>query len=216
MNIGSKRKYLFLLIGALLLVSAALSLRWLLVLRGADCVMRVSFTGLDNMFHTRYEYYALDDHGAVRIPGFLVKADLGKDAEERTIYDNDGTAYWFVILQFGKDELTADSKPHLVTSFGPDYWLVYDNWTRSTPAPGDDDLAFMLRAAEALHDGDLENRVWEGGGAVGLASFMVIRSGNQYLLIENDQRLLLPLEDGSLRELMDCPKGGHFDCWFFK
>lgn len=216
MKISSKRKFLFLLIGALVLAFAALCLRWLLVLRGADCVTRVSFTGLDNMFHSPYTYYALDDRRAVRIPGFLAKAYLGADVEERTIYDDAETAYWFATLQYGKDELTADSKPHLATSFGPDYYLLYDNWTGSTPEPGEEDLALMLRAAETLHDGDLENWVWQGGGATGLTSFMVIRSGSRHLLVENDRRLLRPLEDGGFWELMDCPEGGQFDCWFFK
>lgn len=216
MNVSSKRKYLLLLIAALLLAAAALILRCLFSLWTADCVARVSFTGLDNMFHIPYEYYALDSRGAARVPGFLAKAVLGADAEERTIYDDTETAYWFATLQYGKDELTSNSKPHLETAFGPDYWLVYDNWTRSTPPPGEEDLALMLRAAETLHDGDLENWVWQGGGAIGLASFMIIRSGDQYLLVENDSRLFSALEDGSLRKLMDCPKGGNFDCWFFK
>ncbi len=216
MNSGSKRKYLLLLVVTLLLAATTLLLRCLLALWGADCVTRVSFTGLDNMFHIPYEYYALNECGAVRIPGFLAKAALGAEAEERTIYDDTETAYWFATLQYGKDELTSDSEPHLDTSFGPGYWLVYDNWTCSTPAPREEDIAFMLRAAESLHNGDLENWVWQGGGATGLTSFMVIRNGEQYLLIENDRRLLLPLEDGSFRKMMDCPEGGHFDCWFFK
>jgi len=32
---------------------------------GANCVVRVSFTGLDNMFHIPYEHYALDDYRAI-------------------------------------------------------------------------------------------------------------------------------------------------------
>ena len=216
MNIGSKRKTLLLLITVLLLAAAALFLLFLLALWGAGCVVRVSFIGLDNMFHIPCEYYALNDRGAIRVPGFLAKAVLGTDAEERTIYDDTETAYWFATLQYGKDDLTSDSKPHLDTSFGPGYWLVYDNWTRSTPAPGEEDIALMLRAAEFLHDGDLDNWAWQGGGATGLTSFMAIRNGNQYLLEENEQRLLLPLEDGGFQKMMDCPKGGHFDCWFFR
>lgn len=216
MKIGSMRKYLRLLVMTLLLAAAALLLRCLVTLWGADCVARVSFTGLDDLFHAPYAYYALNDRGAVRVPGFLAKAALGADAEERTLYDDTETAYWFATLQYGKDELTSDSKPRLCTSFGPDYWLVYDNWTRSTPAPGEEDLALMLRAAESLHDGDLENWVWQGGGAIGLISFMVICNGDQYLLEVNDQQLLRPLEDGGFRKMMDCPRRGHFDCWFFK
>lgn len=216
MNIGSKRKYVFLLIVILFLTVAALLLRFLLALCGADCVVRVSFTGLDNMFHTPYEYYALNNRGAIRVPGFLAKAALGPDAEARTIYDDAETAYWFATLQYGKDELTSDSKLHLDTSFGPGYWLVYDNWIRGTPAPGEEDFALMLRAAESLHDGDLDNWIWQGGGATGLTSFMVIRNRDRYLLEENGRRLLLPLEDGGFQEMMDCPEGGHFDCWFFK
>jgi len=215
MKSSSKRKYLLLSAAALLLAAAVVLLRPLLALWGADCVVRVSFTGLDNMFHIPYEYYALEDDRAVRVPGFLAKAILGADTEERTIYDDTETAYWLATLQYGKDPLTSD-KPHLETSFGPGYWLVYENWTDMTPAPGEEDIAFMGRAAENLHDGDLENWVWQGGGATGLTSFMIIRNGEQYLLIENDRRLLLPLEDGSFRKIMDCPEGGDFDCWFFK
>lgn len=216
MNISSKRKTLLLLIAILFPAAAALLLWLLLALWGTGCVVRVSFNGLDNMFHIPYEYYALNDRGAIRVPGFLAKAVLGSDTEERTIYDDSETAYWFATLQYGKDELASDRKPHLNTSFGPGYWLVYDNWTCSTPTPGEEDLALMIRAAEALHDGDLDNWVWQGGGTTGLASFMVIRNRDQYLLEENGERLLLPLKDGSFQKIMDCPKGGHFDCWFFK
>lgn len=216
MNIAPRRKYLLLLVIALFLVAVALILRVMLALWGADCVVRVSFTGLDNMFHVPYEYYALDDRRAVRVPGFLAQTVLGTNAEKQTIHDDTDTAYWFVTLQYGKDELTSDSKPHLDTSFGPGYWLVYENWTRSTPEPGDEDLALMLQAVESLHNGDLENWVWQGGGAIGLTSFMVIHNGDQYLLVENDQRLLVSLEDNGFQEIMVCPEGGSFDCWFFK
>ncbi len=54
-------------------------------------------------------------------------------------------------LQYGKDKWTSGSRPHLETSFGPGYWLVYDSWTHNTP--GEEDIALMLRAAEALHNG---------------------------------------------------------------
>lgn len=216
MNFGSKRKYLHLWMIAVLLAAAALLSRPLPALWGADCVVRVSFTGRDNMFHVPYEYYALDERGAVRIPGFLAKAVLGADAEEKTIYDDMDTACWYAALQYGKDETTSDGQAYLETSFGPDCWLTYDQWTRSTPAPEDEDLAIMLRAAETLHDGDLNNWVWQGGGVTGLISFMVIRSGDQYLLEKDDRQLLLPLKDGSFRKVMDCPEGGHFDCWFFR
>lgn len=147
MDISSKRKYLPWLIASLILAAVALPLRCLLAMWGANCVVRVSFTGLDNMFHIPYEYYALNDRRAVQIPGFLAKAALGADTEERTIYDDTETSYWFATLQYGKGELTSDSKPYLNTALGPGYWLVYDNWTRSTPAPGEEDLALMLRAA---------------------------------------------------------------------
>lgn len=209
MNIGSKRKYLFLLIVALFLAAAGLLLRFLLALWGANCVVRVSFTGLDNMFHIPYEYYALDDRGAVRVPGFLAKAVLGADIEERSSSDDTETAYWFATLRYTEDELTLDRMSHLSTSFGPGYWLVYRNWTNNTPAPEEEDLALMLRAAESFYDG-------QGDGATALTSFMVMRNGNQYLLEERDRRLLLPLKDGGFREIMDCPEGGYFDYYFFK
>lgn len=215
MSIHKKWKHLRLLIVVLLLVIALLLLRFLWALWGVNCVVRVSFTGLDNMFHVPYEYYALDEHGAIRLPGFLVKTTLGADAEERSIYDDSETAYWFATLQYGKD-VTYGNQPYLDTSFGPNYWLLYDNWTRDTSEPGPEDIALMLRAAESFHNGNLENWVWQGGGAIGLASFMVIRNGDQYLLVENDNRLLMPLENSGFQKIMDCPEGGHFDCWFFK
>ncbi len=147
MNGGSKRKYPRRLAVALLLTAAGLLLWPLLNLWKSDCVVRVSFTGLENMFHVPYEYYALDDHRAVRVPGFLVKAMMRTDEEERTIYDDTETACWVAGLQYGRDESLSDGMTYLDTSFGPGYWLAYDNWTSSTPAPGEEDLALMLRAA---------------------------------------------------------------------
>ncbi len=214
MERGPKRKYL-LLFAAVLLAAAVLALWPLLAAWGADCVVRVSFTGLENMFHAPYEYYALGDRGAVRVPVFLAKAILGADAEERSIYDDTGTAYWVAGLQYGRDESLSDGMTYLDTSFGPGYWLTYDSWTSNTPAPGEEDIALMLRAARAFHSGDLKKWTWKGGGATGLTDFMIIRSGDRYLLEENG-RLLRPLEDGGFRSIMDCPERGHFDCWFFK
>lgn len=211
-----KLNYLLLLYAVPLGIVAVMFLRPLLALWGADCVVRVSFTGLENMFHTRYTYYALDDRGAVRVPDFLAGAVLGTDVEAESRYDDTETSYWLAQLQYGKDELTDGRKPHLETSFGPDYWLTYDSWTNSTPPPGEEDLALMRRAAETLHDGDLEKWIWRGGGAVGLTSFLVVRHGDIYLLVQDDRRLLRAGADGSFRLLMDRPEGGCFDCWFFK
>ncbi len=211
-----KPNYLLLLYAVPLLIVAVMFLRPLLALWGADCVVRVSFTGLENLFHTPYTCYALDGRGAVRVPDFLAGAVLGTDVEAGSIYDDTDTAYWFAQLQYGKDELTAGQKPYLETPFGPDYWLTYDSWTSRTPPPGEEDLALMRRAAEALHDGDLEKWRWKGGGAVGLTSFLVVRHGDVRLLVQDDRRLLRAEADGSFQLLMDCPEGGQFDCWFFK
>ena len=196
------------------LVSCGMLARQVSALWGAHCVTRVSFTGLDNLLHTPYEYYALDGKQAVKVSRRLIQLTHG-EALERDIYADTDTSYWFVELEYAADGRSFTDSNALSSTYGPKYRIVYNNWTRNSSSPETEDLTVMRQAIEALHDGDPENWVWEGGGARGLTNFLLIRHEDHYLLQHEDAQLLALAADGTQTVLMDVPEGGRFDYYFF-
>ena len=179
-------------------------------------IVRVGFRGLENLFHVPNEYYAISDFGTHRISGILAKAILGEEIENRKIYDDTETRYWFASLEYAPDGTSFTQGDWIETKFGGDYRLLYNNWTRNTPAPNENDLKVMLSAAESLHSGAPEEWSWQGGGTIGLTSFMLIKNGNDYLLVQDDNQLFHVSENGSFKHLMERPKRGSFDYYIFR
>ena len=208
------KKPLLAVLAFCVLVGCGLFARQAAALLSAHCVTRVSFTGLNNLLHTPYEYYALDEDGAVKVPRHLISL-LHGEATERNIYTDTDTSYWFVELEYAADGRSFTDSNALSSTYGPKYRIVYNNWTRNSSSPETEDLTVMRQAIEALHDGDPENWVWEGGGARGLTNFLLIRHEDHYLLQHEDAQLLALAADGTQTVLMDVPEGGRFDYYFF-
>jgi len=201
-------------LAVILLICGGMFVRQATALLSAHCVARVSFTGLNSLFHSPYEYYALDRNSAVQVPRFMIDL-LHREALEREIFSDTNTSYWFVELEYAPDGQSFTTSDALSSAFGPKYRVVYNDWTQNSGNPDTDDLAVMRQAADTLHSGDPEDWVWEGDGARGLTSFILIRHEDHYLLQHEDTQLLSVSDDGAFRPMMDVPEGGTFDYFFF-
>ena len=210
-------KFLLLVLVILIIVFPFIYKQYFVRYDESDIIVRVSFTGIENMFHIPYEYYAVSDkYRSLKIPNFATKYAVGVDAEEKSIYDDRNTSYWFVTFQYGVDKIVAESGTFLETSFGSDYWIIYNKWTKNSKEPTEEEIALMQNLVKTLHNGDLENWIWQGGGAIGLTSFMMIANQGRYLFVVNDEKLLMLGSDGVFHNVMTCPDKGRFDYYFFK
>jgi hypothetical protein len=185
----------------------------------ADCVVRVSFTGLNNIFHVPFEYYVVRDGDAVRIPRWV--AVFGApEIISGSKYEDEHTAQWFTRLsywkRYGIDPLLDRSGSWLPTEFGEKYRIYYENWGGPKIDAGSDVQAVMQQAAQYFHDGDINKMSSFGStGERGLTWFIVVSNGERILVQHQEDALYLPVEDGTFRLLMECPKGGRFDYFWF-
>ena len=210
------KKRLLLILVVLAALGGALFLRQMVALWQADCVVRISCTGLDNMFHLPYEYYALGRTGAIRVPESLARGTCGDFETQGYLHKNGGeTAYWFAELVYAENADDFSTGTWTETDFGDQYRLFYHPWNPNTPQLSREDLALLRRAAEVLHSGDPTEWKWQGGGETGLVYFLLARGGDGRLLIQNDRYLLFPTEDGGFRRVMEVPKRGELDSVLF-
>jgi len=201
-------------LAVILLICGGMFVRQATALLSAHCVARVSFTGLNSLFHSPYEYYALDRNSAVQVPRFMIDL-LHREALEREIFSDTNTSYWFVELEYAPDGKSFTDVGALSSGFGSMCRVVYNEWTLQSGEPDIGDLAVMRRMTEALHDGDPADWVWEGTGSRGLTNFLLIRHEDHYLLQHEDTTLFALSAEGQLTELMAVPEGGTFDSYFF-
>lgn len=182
----------------------------------SECVVRVSFTGVNNMFHVPYEYYAIHGTAVVRIPGWLARLAC-PPAVSDSIYDDMDTSHWYGELIYAQEHsrFSDDYYSYEETDFGEDYRLKYSNWTSNTDNPEDEDVEIMRRAAQTLHSGDIEDWTSYGDGITGLTWFRFVRHGEQFLAAREGKFLYLAMEDGTFHMLMECPQNGQFDYFYF-
>ncbi len=182
-------------------------------LQEADCVVRIAFRGLENMFHWPYEYYALDGGTAVRIPCFMMK-ELDPDPRSTGNWGSTDICFWYTELIRSDSPDSFASGGWLESTLGPEWRIRCSSRSSSSRDPGEEELAFLCRTVEALHAGDPDGLEWADRSSTCTTGFLTIRRGN-ITYLEDDGRLLLPLKDGSFLKLMDCPEGGVYDFWLF-
>ena len=92
-----------LLLSALSFIVALFALVWIYkaaVLSYATVVIRYSFTGLENMFHAPYEYYAVAGPFHAKVPKGMMEVWYPNCDMEKSIYDDEENQYYFVQLQY--------------------------------------------------------------------------------------------------------------------
>jgi len=189
----------------------------------ADCVVRVSFTGLNNIFHIPFEYYAVRGGDAARVPGWVMLF-AGSDAITGSKYDDEVTTQWFVELiymprveLFDSGEFLGRHYSWLPTDFSESHRVYYHRWAGPKRNPDDETLAVMRQAAQTLHSGS--RNTWSSmvnaTGERTLTWFIFVSNGDSLLVQHREGGLYLPMEDGTFQLLMECPQGGQFDYYWF-
>lgn len=189
----------------------------------ADCVVRVSYTGFNGILHEPYEYYAVSGNDAVKVSEWVLQM-AAPEAISGNKYKDQKTTQWITELiymprvdAFESKEFLQRNNPWLPTDFGENYRVYYHRWGGAERMPDEAEQALMVRAAETLHSGDIED--WSSMGAAlgerGLTWFIVASNGEQVMLQHREERLYRIRDDGSLEAVMDCPQGGQFDYYWF-
>ena len=209
------RKYIFLLAAIVIAAVGGGILYQVLAIQSAECVVRVNYNGLENMYHVPYEYYAVNQSSSVKIPDWAAAQVLNDEIEKNSIYDDTATSYWFCSLEYAEDDADFDPGDYLQVSFGKNYRLYYHAWTSNTTMPAEEDLSVMQQAAETLCRPDLEEWSWKQGELTGLSSFMLIRHDTDYLVEQDDRTLLWVQGNGKFQTVMECPDSGIFDYFYF-
>lgn len=188
----------------------------------ADCVVRVSFTGWNSLFHVPFEYYAVRDGHSLRIPHLLaVFAAPGVVGGDQ--YEEEETAWWYGELIFMPRKEMFDESiyvglqyPWIDTDFSESHRIYYHRWSGAKRMPDDVQEAVMRQAMHYFHDGDSSDYVAlkPATGEKTLAAYIFVSNGDR-LLVYGGGQLYQPASDGSFQLLMECPKGGRFDYFWF-
>ena len=217
-----------LLLSVLGFVVALFALVWIYkaaVLSFATVVLRYSFTGLENMFHAPYEYYAVAGPFRAKVPKGMVEIWFPDCDMEKSIYDDEENQYYFVQLQYSAKGEALFGKDTIPLSYGREYVLAYDEWTRKSKAMSEKAKETALRAMEQLYDFDRgfsEDRgdrwVWSSGGNYGLEDFMLVTHGemeDRCILNTSAEDAVYFLDGQQLVRIMKVPEGGSWDYAYF-
>ena len=203
-----------------LLGAAAWIGSYFLPVYAADCVVRVSFTGLSNIFH---EYYAVLGDRAVRVADWVVE-DICPEAISGDKYKDTKTTQWITSLiyvpraeMFDGEQFLYRNYPWLPTDFGEQYRVYYHNRGGPKNDAGPEVQTAMEQAARYFHDGDINNwsSMSNGTGDRELTWFIFVSDGNNLLVQLKEDALYLPNGDGTFQLLMECPAEGQFDYFWF-
>lgn len=217
------------LLATLVFLFALFAFVWLYkitILSFATVVIRYSFTGLDNMFHSPYEYHAVAGPFHAKLPKGMVEVWYPNCDIEKSIYDDEENQYYFVQLQYcdnGEALLGEDTIP---LSHGREYVLTYDKWTKKSKEMSEKARQTALQAIEQLYDFDKgfsenlekDQWVWHSGGCYGLESFMLITHGDdedRCVLNTSAKDTIYTFDGHRLVKVMKIPKGGGWDYAYF-
>lgn len=183
-------------------------------------LIRVSFTGLENMFHAPYEYYAVLGDCSLKIPKIMVKAWKPEWLEDGSIYEDEDKSYYFVQLQYTEnDRPLFQSETYCMVPGREHYLISYRKWTRNSKEITGEHMEWFLNAADQLYDYSTtvgwDTMRWGSGDNFGMLSFMMITDGKKTLVIQDDE-IVYKYQNGKLRRIMKVPEKGQVDYCIFR
>ena len=181
----------------------------------ADYIVQVSFTGLENMFNSTPEYYAIVGNAAEKVSLQMLPEDIQEEAENASIYDDTESDYWLVNLETHEDSESVSKDGWRESTLGKGMYTTWRNWTNSTSDPTAEDLDVFDRINNYLYNLDPDGWVWESGTDRGLVSYMAIKHDGNYLIEIERDGLYVPNSEGGLDKIMDCPEKGDISYYWF-
>ena len=192
------------------------------ILQNADMVVRVGYTGLDNMFHSRYDYYAVAGDRHVKVSPKLIQRLYPDWDLEESLYDDTEKNYYFVQLQYCPDGEPQFKKDTIDIGQDREYVVTYSEWTRKSDAM--EEGVKEMAAQVILHNHDFTapyepdnvnvNWIWSSGGDYGLDSFMLVAEKgvtDRAILYSDYSNRVRCIRDGEIHDLMDIPEKGQVE-----
>lgn len=184
--------------------------------RKADYFVRIAYTGVENMFHDRYEYYAIVEDRSVLIPEKYVPDNI-LYSYVGTLYDDTQSDYWYVQLVECDREYPYKGDGYEKSTLGDGMYLTWSRWTKNTQDPEEKELEIFRSTAEFFQNSSPDSWVWEDGkGNRGLKAFMLVRNNGRYLIVDEKKHYLYKLDpNGNLSKIMVCPDRGDYNYFWF-
>ena len=194
----------------------------LIFISAADMVIRYDFTGLDNMFHPPYEYYAVIGSSSTWVPAGVVKAFYPDWDLEKSLYDDEDDNYYYISIMYVPNGVYDTKYPVIDIGKGNEFVVTYREWTNTTE-PLSREMYDLLRNMildnydfnDQLVDED-EGWVWRTGDRYGLDGFVVFspKGVNDRAVLDSDDKVSR-IKNGRLSKIMNCPKNGRCEYVYF-
>ena len=219
------KKILLTVIASLVALFALVWLYKFIVLSFATVVIRYSFTGLENMFHAPYEYYAVAGPFHAKVSKAMVETWYPDCDMEKSIYDDEENQYYFVQLQYSRDGRPKYDEDTISLPYDREYVLTYNKWVRKSKDMSEKAQQTALQAIEQLYDFDKgfskdqeDPWIWNSGNYYGLESFILITHGDaedRCVLNTSAEDAIYTFDDGHLVKIMKVPNEGSWDYAYF-
>ncbi len=172
---------------------------------GADAIVRVSFSGYEDLFAEPYEYYAIEEDRSTEIAERLLPPGIRAEAASVDIGSDEDTDYWHVSVVGSDDELYAAADGRRDSTLGEGLYLTWSVWTEKSADPSGEDVDLFEKMSEYLN----------GRADGGPVSFMVMKHGGRYLVNDIHGGALYTVKDGVPVKAMDTPRYGSFSYYWF-
>ena len=194
----------------------------LVFIAGADMVIRYGFTGLENMFHPRYLYYAVIGSSATWVPAEIVNAFHPDWDLEKSLYDDQDDNCYYVSIQYSPDGIHDIKTPVIDIGGGDKFILTYRDWTNESDPLSPQMLELLRNTIIDNYDFDDysidedEGWVWRTGSTYGLDGFIMIspKGVNDRAVLDSDDKINL-IKNQRLSKIMNCPQNGRCGYIYF-
>ena len=194
----------------------------LIFIAGAEMVIRFGFTGLDNMFHPRYQYYAVVGSSSTGVPAGLVKAFYPDWDLERDIYSDENDNCYYVSIRYSPDGIHKIKTPVIDIGGGDKFIMTYREWTQETNPLSPEMLELLRTTIMDNYDFDEqsinedEGWVWRTGSTYGLDGFLMVspKGVNDRAVLDSED-IIRRIKNGRMSKIMNCPSKGDCEYIYF-
>lgn len=182
----------------------------------ADYIIRISYTGLENLFHDKYEYYAISNNKATNISSYI-KEHSDYDIESYDKYKDTDTNYWFIrAISQGPEldriysNIELNSRDVVYDIDGCTFKVVCSTLTRNTRKMSDTEENIFKPIIKSNMDQITDNQF----EIAGIESFEVVNKEgtDTYIICDSTDTLYSITNNGELKiEIMRVPENGDFD-----
>jgi len=180
-------------------------------------IVRISYTGLENLFHDKYEYYLVkNDNTISKYTSEQIEKAFNKDLDILNIYSDTETSYYFTELKYSSDgDFGKINKDFINSLHGNNYRLFYSKQTKHSENLSENDKIIMQNIASIIHNGDIKNYTSKSGNVFGLTYFTMVKNKNINLYLIEWKNELYLYKNNELIKIMKELDNGELDFYYF-